>query len=82
MAYKVSRELPCTACGELTNRRQNKTRKPLCLSCAIDVLAANTVQLKAHSGPHYDAWRESMHRRFFIGGTTSTPPPNLDASSS
>lgn len=62
MAYEVDKELPCEDCGELTYRRLNVKRTPLCVICAIKRSTANVISLHSHSGPQYDHWRESMRR--------------------
>lgn len=64
MSYTVKKMRACSKCGELTNRRQRDTRKPLCLACNIDVVTDVVLQMRSKAGPHYEKWKESMKRAF------------------
>lgn len=77
MSYQVDKLLPCKGCEEPTNRRENNTRDPLCVTCAIKKACQVQVEMKNRSGPYYDKWLESMRRTFGNRSRGTPPPPNL-----
>lgn len=73
MSYTVKKSEPCKGCNEPTFRRERNTRDALCLDCSAAKAKAQWQQLAQHSGPHYDAWLNSMSK-FLRRQGTGTPP--------
>lgn len=81
MSYVVKEYKPCNECGDSTNRRQRRTRKPLCLECSTEIMEANIHNMRAHRGPYHDAWIAGMLKAAGVGGTVATPPYSAGDSS-
>lgn len=64
MGYQVKKTAPCHLCGKPTNNRLNVLRIPQCLECGIKKATDNMTQIRGHSGPYYERWRDAMMRTF------------------
>lgn len=62
VATTVTTFRPCQDCGTPTNRRHKTNYRPVCAECSLARAVSAARQMKAKSGPAWDAWCASVGR--------------------